>query len=126
MDPDLPGKMQFFIAQVCNDWFDSAHFELPDEGSLGWTQVKWGILQNNQHSLSMSPHNMNILHPTTPSNSKGRNRVGEGPKGDGRNSKEKCAMIQHENHDKDLKCSKKLCKSVIYPNTIGDGAILEI
>ena len=54
MDSDLPEKVQFFIAQVCNDWFDSACFALPDEGSLCWIQVKRGILQNN-HSLSY-PH----------------------------------------------------------------------
>ena len=82
MDPDLPGKMQFFIAQVCNDWFDSAHFELPDEGSLGWTQVKWGILQNNQHSQPLyvlsqhehpSPH-----HPIQQQRSEPRRGRSEG------------------------------------------------
>ena len=113
MDPDLPAKMQFSIAQVCNDWLDSARFELPDEGSLGWTQVKQDILQKN-HSLSLLPNIMNILHPTIPS---------KVPKGEGRNTKERGAMVQHENHDKDLKCSKKFFKSVIYPHIIGNGTV---
>ena len=121
MDPDLAAKMQFFIAQVCNDWFESARFALPDEGSLGWTQVKRSILQNN-HSLSLPPLITTILHPIAPPNGKDRNRGGDIPKDDGRSNdrRDRGAVVQHDNQERQLKCSRKFYQQVIYPFVIKD------